>query len=1013
MKWIKILLMLTALLSSGFAIADGKSICEVRAEARQGTYSGSLDDISTFKVCKANTAGKGIYYLASSYFLENAAVKAIASAFDFQAEHLPKQSFDLVSIFSAVFLTILSSIASFLLILKLVRTLGTLMTKDQSFFAVVKENKKLVISYLLIAVAVSPFMLVPLLILVMFLIIGSNSYVTDRSQLFVLDRMSSDFGNGKKNEEVSSIDFFETSESAISKIAVKELQTRNALLSVKAIEIQKGEWDQWESSTLTKGEVLKIMENDVKLTFVPKYENNKFKEISIVWNGNFKQYDERAFGPTNVIDNISFNNIANIDNSGIKSDDIIEGLKLRGFKDGQEFMPAQKLKASVNSLKNTIYQSINEDRGDQYKHYLDKELVKSISDFVAGNLNSIKNDLVMSGIKEVDTPKYLSVYIAAVINSLRGVNPAATYSGKYESLREFGLAVQTLTCSKDYEKHEILRKDIDKFNAIPDGTPFSKNSVWMAASRLDMSCATIKAGRMVYTGLDFKDNPALEKSVIATTYAEADAGNLYDSQVIAGVLDSSNEFTISLEGLRNSILANTGVGPAGAAKNIKAYTLINTQKNLINMAVYNSVSVSYSSVGDNDRYLDYTKLSNQKSLDLFKQSEGYRSLTLENRTIPMVDVFVGGGSKSNSSLSANDLANSETSSNGFFDDMFAKIQNQFDAINQFKTFMGMDATKSFESGIEECERTDNCERRNYGTAGDLFGIGPSLMNLGITIISLAAAADALDAIKDMSQMMSMVGIDGTKGWGKMLGVGVSFFSSKAGAIIDLIQIVTTILKPLGWLLFFVGIFIGYWLPVLPLLMAYLLDLTIDLAFVTLVIMVPVFVILGHLSEGSGFYIVTIKKIAAELAEKVVKGTGIVITVMLLTFFPIGYFAYEPFSIIYTQGVFAPLIAISIVMLFAGVIVMTIIRYSDKLSDFSSEILGKASIKASAEMDSAENMAVAGTTADVIRKATQNALDVPAEQAKKHTDNLRKDHVDKIDSMSERKPESNNMQGSKE
>lgn len=1013
MKWLKILLILTALFSSGFAVAGDKSICDVRDEARQGIYNGSLDDISTFKVCKSNVAAKAIYYLASTYFQENLSVKAISSLFDFKSENLPKQSFDIVSILNGVFLVVTSSVASFLLILKLVRTLGGLMTKDQSVGAVVRENKKLVISYLLLAVIVSPFMLVPIAILLAFIAIGSNSFVTDDSQLFVLDKMTSDFGSKKKIEEDISINSYETSESAISKIAVKELQTRNALLRVKAIEIQKGEWDQWGSSTLTKGDVLRIIENDVKLVMVPKYQNNKFKELSLVWNGNFKEYDERAFGPTNVLETISFNNLANIDNSGIKSDDIIEGLIVRGFKDGQEFMPASKLKSSVDGLKNIIYQSIHEGRGDGYKKYLDKNLVASVRDFLATNVNSIKKDLMMSGIREVDTTKYLSVYYAAAINSLRGGNPAGTYAGKYESLKGFALAVQTLTCSKDYEKHEILRKDIAKFNAIPDGTPFAKESVWMGAAGLDMSCATIKGGRIVYTGLDLKNDPALEKSVIATVYAEAEAGNLYDSQIVAAVLDSANDVAISIEGLRNSILANTGVGPSGAAKNIKAYTLINTQKNYINMAVYNSVSVSYSSVGENDRYLDYTKLSNQKNFDLFKQSEGYRSLTLENRTIPMVDVFIGSGSKSNSSLNSNDLAYSETSSNGFFDDMMAKIQNEFTAANQLKTFMGMDATKSFESGIEECERTDNCERRNYGTAGDMFSMGGSLMNVGTTIISLAATADALDAVKDMSQMLSMVGIDGSKGAGKLLGGFIDFFSSKLGALIDLIQIITSILKPLGWLLFFVGIFIGYWLPILPLLMSYMLDLSIALTFLTIVIMAPIFVILGHLTEGSNFYLASAKKIASELAEKVVRGAGIVITVMLLTFFPIGYFAYEPFSIIYTQGIFAPLIAIAIVMLFTGAIIMVIIRYSDKLAAFTSEIVGNASITASAEINSAENMVMAGTTADVLRQASQKALDVPAEQAKKLTEKLKTDHAEKIQSMSESKPPSNNMQGSKE
>lgn len=1013
MKWLKILLMLTALLSSGFAVADSKSICEVRDEARQGTFNGSLDDISTFKVCKSNTGAKAIYYLASSYFEDDNTVKLIAKWLDFDSSKLPKQSFDIVSMLVAIFVSLASSIAAFLVILKLVRTLGQLMQENQGVGDLILENKKLVISYLLLALFVSPLLIVPLAVFLAFIPIASNNYVADGSQLYSLKELASDMESQKPLEEEKTLPFYETSESAISRIAVKEFQTRNALLTVKAGEIQKGGWDQWESSTLTKGDVLRIIENDIKLVFTPNYQNNKFTGVDISWNGNFKEHDDRAFGPANFLETISLKNLSNVENSGIKEDEITESLKLQGFKDGQEFMPTDKLFNSVQKYKNIIYQSVNEGRGNGYRKYYDSQLVNEISSFLTGKINSLKNDLLLQGIKEIDTTKYLSVYFASVVDSIRGANPAATYAGKYKSLGGFGVAVQAVTCSKNYEKHQILRDNIAKFNAIPDSTPFSDTKVWMSAVGLDMSCAMIKEGRIVYTGFDLKDNATLEKSIIATTYAEAEAGNLYDSQVIQGVLDSANNIVLSVEGLKLSILSNTGVGPAGVAKNIKSYSVINGQRNLIDMAVYNSVSVSYSSIGENDRFLDYTKLSNQTNFDLYKQSEGYKSLTLENRTIPMVEAFIG-GLKSNGSLNSNNIANSETSSSGFFDDMIAKIQNQFTAVNQFKKFLGMDETKSFESGIEECERTDNCERRKYGTSGDLFAMGPSLMNVGTTIIAMAATADALEAVKDMSKALSLVGIDGSKGWGKMLAGGIDLFGGKAvGVIIDLIQIITSLLKPLGWLLFFVGIFIGYWLPILPLLMAYMLDITIALMFITFITMFPVFVILGHLTNSSQHYIAMAKTTAAEVAEKIVRGTGITISINLLCYFPIGYFVYEPFSVIYTQGIFAPLIAISVAMLFGAALVMAIIRYSDKLTEFTSSVVGRASITANSEASSAEQMVIAGTTMDIVRQAAQNAVNVPAEQIKKNTEKLKANNQSDIEQMSESRPSSQNMQGSKE
>lgn len=1013
MKWLKIFFLLTALFSSGFAFADSKSICEVRKEARQSMFNGDLGDINTFKVCSSSTGGKAVYYLASSYFHQNTLVQLTAKIFDFDYSIFPEQSFDIVRMICDVFVTLASSVATILILINMIKKIYRIAeAKEKDIGSVVSENKTFVISTLIFAVCVSPILLVPICIFIAFVVLASDNFIADDSQIYVLQHSTKNFEDSKAADKELTLDYYEDSESAISKIAVKEFKTKNAMLSFRAAEIQKGSWDGWQQSTLTKGEVLNILEKDVGVKFVTTSNDEKFTGLNMVWNSSFKGYSELAFGPANVLENISFNNLSNVENSGVESDSETNGLRVKGFVDPATFMTADAIKDETSKLKNVIYQSVLSGAND-YKKHLDSEFVQKVSAFMVSKAEEVKKDLIASGIKEVDTTKYLSVFLAGSVNSLRGVNPNATYAGKYEVLKGFAPAVQIFTCSQDYEKHEILRKDIEKFNAIGNGTLFADQKVWMAAAKLDMSCAMIKDGKVIYTGVDFKNNPEKEKAVFATAVAYAEAGNLYDSQIIAGVLDAANKFSISADGLRNSILANTGVGSAGPAKNIKAYSIINTERGYIDMAVFNSVAVSYTGVGENEKYFDYVKLLNVKNFDMSKGSSKYNTIILDNQTIPLVNVFIGSGSKSTTNLSAKELSQSESSSNGIFDELMAKIQNQFGAANKLKKFLGMSETKSFESGIEECERTDNCERRKYGTMTDLFGIGQSLMNAGTTIIAIAATADALDAVKDMSQLLSMVGIDGSKGAGKWLTIGIDFFSSKAGAIIDLIQVVTSILKPLGYLMFFVGIFVGYWLPILPLLLATFLQLSIALMMLSFILIIPIFAVLAQFSGGTHFYREQAKRIFAESLHKIIKGAGITIAVLLLAFLPVGYMAYEPFSMIYSQGIFAPLISISIVVLFAAAICMWIIKYGETLGEFVAPILGKEAFNASAEVSSAESMAIGGVAADTVRKGMQAAADMPADKIKEAGVKLKAKTDSEIDKMANASPKSNEMQGSKE
>lgn len=534
-------------------------------------------------------------------------------------------------------------------------------------------------------------------------------------------------------------------------------------------------------------------------------------------------------------------------------------------------------------------------------------IVNFFKNDLTSKLNAVRSELKMERISGKELALYVAAYVDGYASGLRGFNTDGTAEAYLLLSREGALAQREWNCSNEFKNNKESRLLSEEVNG-------AGNRLWADIYKkvlsMNTQCIVSENGNVRVNGVDTKTNLTAQEEFKFQSMAVAYAINRYNSHVSEGIYRAYKEQQKTKNEYANSMLKHIDKGFLAVAKIQDSLSDIKSHENLMNSIIFSNSSVSYFGSVSNELFLDYNKLFGESNIADITGLDQYKTINTLYKPI-IVSALVNGRSVN---LNSSELRIAEDV--GLVDSVSAAVQGQFTTLTAFKKAIGLDTTKSFESGMEECNNTDICLGRRTGTISDFMDISAQSLGIGLKMAGMLALIDALDAVKNIGSVVEYIGFDSKKGFGGFISKGLSLFGGALSFIIDLIQVISAVLWNLAYILIILGFYVGYWLPAMLVVSFLMLEFLIAATLIPFIVFVCAFGLKAAITRRWIHFFYAFQILGATYASIFFRLIGLLFATILVTWFPIGFIIYEVFDFAYKGDLFTLIIAY-ILSLFVG------------------------------------------------------------------------------------------------
>lgn len=763
----------------------------------------------------------------------------------------------------------------------------------------------------------------------------------------------------KLEELPKNLSIYDRSDINLARIAKKEIDTKYQLIPVKAVPMSKGSWLGFMDASETKSEIFDIIENDIATKIVREYdEDGIVSRMNFVWREDFEKYDSKKFGSASILDSISSNNL---ESSDVDDDELLAKIKQKAQSDAATIMSAETTREKLNQYAEQSYELIKANETAKIKKIYDKELVSRVSDALEANLEIVKS-MLPGNATHTELNAYTAAYVAVWQNSLEGFNDTDAMKVKYDFQKSAYIFNKIYNCSQKFEKLTETKYYIERVNSF--------NGLWVDikddALRLDWQCVYLNERKLILASIDSKTNADKVQEAIDKYQSKALALNVLKSNLKFATSYAQQRFAITASYYSKALAEIKYAGYTDTGRLLNVYRDKNSSDSSYRNAIYNSTAVNYSSLEENDKYLDYAKLYGDTDLEELNEDQRFTNFKsrIDNH---LIDPFLV-ESKSSSFEQAKGKRASEYGAMDYIKNFF---ENNLTTDGAMKDFVGLDKNLTMNDGIRECLTTDNCVSRQSGTVADGLAVGGTAFNFMLTYSGVYATLNAVSKIKNLSKFLSKFGIsDGKNEWVNTIAIigGGLFF-----AILGLIQIMMAAFFPAVMLLGVVGFYVAYiipltiWLNFISIMI--MLNLSIKL-FIPLII--ALFVLKIVIKRNIAYARSMFESILSELSVPFFKAYGSLIFLYLITNIQIG-FLFTPMLENSTGGILGTIISPILMIVSVYLIYKMFESVPNAFVAIASRAIGKSSVDSPTNSDILTPLTAAITDA-MLRQGILNSLD---------------------------------------
>jgi hypothetical protein len=907
MKWLNKLLII-ACLSVAFSpltFAETNS-CEVAKEARQPEAEVDISDVNTFVVCNVDNSARAIHSITPKSFL-NVIVQGVAEFLELDTSKYYSNDTDIVQIIVSGFITWIMPVIQGLFILGLGITLYRI-AKAKDKKEEMKNNLGFVFLFLVLGlVFFNDLLLVPLTVSASLFFKALLNYVGVNLVLFMAGNFEPEDKNITESVYLTS---FDKSLEPIVSLAQLELRTKYATLSVKGYEMTKADFGGFLDSNSTLKEILNNIENNQVLKVVPRVEDGIVNTIDFVWNTDFEDYDDDKYGESSKPASMSvIEDTASYEDT-VSDTDKMADLKRKGQQDALSLVNTSTMLSLLNVFKNESLRKLKEGNVKDLERLANLPIVNFFKNDLTSKLNAVRSELKMESISGKELSLYVAAYVDGYTSGLKGFNTAGTSEAYLLLGREAALAQREWNCSNEFKNNKESRILSEEVNG-------SGNRLWADIYKkilsMNTQCIVSENGNVRVNGVDTKTNLTAQEEFKFQSMAVAYAINRYNSHVSEGIHRAYKEQQKTKNEYANSMLKHIDKGFLAVAKIQDSLSDIKSHENLMNSIIFSNASVSYFGSVSNELFLDYQKLFGESNIADITGLDQYKTINTLYKPI-VVSALVNGRSVN---LNSSELRIAEDV--GVVDSFSAAVQGQFTTLTAFKKALGLDTSKSFESGMQECNNTDVCLGRRTGTISDFMNISAQSLGIGLKMAATLALIDALDSVKNLGSVIEYFGFDGKKGFGAAFSKLLSFVGGTVSVIIDLIQVISAVLWNLAYILIILGFYVGYWLPAMLVVSFLMLEFFIPATLIPFIVFICAFALKAAITRRWMDFFYAFQIIGSTYASIFFRLIGLLFATILITWFPIGFIIYEVFDFAYKGDLFTLIIAYILSLFVSGIL----------------------------------------------------------------------------------------------
>lgn len=818
MKWAKqIFLIVVACFMMNGAIANDISIDELSQEARVSSTPVNIEGVDLSKLSNSDVSMNQYYAVCPNCF-NSGLSKLYAEHKGFYPDLHKDSGSPLGSITSTWSVILLSFVGTVILVL-VILGIGYKMTGSNKDFML-----KFSLLTLLLAVVFQPSVMFPATGLYH---TGYLSTITWFGRSVDVRMMGSDKANDNNKavyQEQKVLNYYDTTDSNLIWNANVEDTTKSTLLYTHNRALGKNGWFNMESS-ITKGEVLNIIENSISVKPVNQYKDGVVESTQMKWNESFPEYNVKQFGSANILFPIdsseSDSQIENLDN------DYVRVVKKMAETDGQNAFTADSLYANlvrVESVVLTMMQSGEENKADRY---FDEQINQVASNSMQQGLKSVYDKFKSEGLSGNEMLSLYRAYGKQWIKSANGLNPQNTILGKWKFAHKSKYYLKAYNCSQYFKENEDNIKRLAAFNAIGAGTRWA--DMWKEAV-LTYQCISIQNGKGIFVGVDPETSKEKVDEFKLKLAAAAGALNLVKSNIIQGADNGQRVFSGQYNPYKNQIVSNWDMGViTGIGLNTEYLGRLLNGSSLLNASFRNAMTVGryteQNAVG-----VDFGKLYGE---DIDKESDGEsRYSYIENYYKRLIFDQIVSPKNAVSIKSFEQAKNANTT--GVGEMLVNFMQNRSTVLTNFKEDLGLPQNMSIGEGMRYCNQNKtDCDAKATGTVSGLYR--SDVMEFGIYSKMAAVLIKALDNIDLDMKGTAFSGVASVLN--KIPGIGVIL--SLISGLVKLLAVFAVLLDMIGNAF----ILIGTWsmlLKILPMVQAFQLQAMMPVMLIEFILIIYVF-----------------------------------------------------------------------------------------------------------------------------------------------------------------------------
>lgn len=800
---------------SGSVYAE-RTVQEVAAEARVSSSPVDTTDLKKFAIAQ-DDASVGLLNDMSQNTLQQPIVKAYAMWLGYDPDKAEPGGNYLDVFFDNVYATFGLPIASFLLVCfgGFLLWHGRMLKDKQAE----KERSRKTIDFGII-ILISGITIIPTMAKALFgtFILTMIASINWAALTFTLFTVSDESDIAEKDFVMpQQLTQWDTSEVVGIWNALSENITKSSVIAVYNVQLGRS---GFLSSSLTKGDVVNDIQNNVKLNIVPRYKDGTVFKLDFMYNEKYKNYDVEKYGKASKAFSVKTNNLQSAAEQDTDKD-VMRAVRLKAQADGESVFTADFFHSTLQAYEGAALPLVADGKYRDAQSLYDESIIMKVSAKMDSGLEEIKAQYLSAGYGEGMFRLY-DLYASTFINSVQGVNPSITYSGKWRYQQEASQYFWKYNCS-NIPNQDVANIQINGFNILAAGSAWS--DIDRVAAALPTQCLTFMGGRAYYVGVDAKTDEANVLLFKDRSTAAAIAISNLTSNITEGALTGQMKFLMKNNPYKNIALSYIDLGFVHVGISAGALGKAMNYSSRISGSVRNGITVEKAAGGEFNTGADLNMLFGE-DVQKATNKEAHKRLTTDYKI--MAFNSLADPSIAASADSFQQVQNYNEADEDVGDMITSVIQNQSTLLLNRKLAMGLPVDKTFTQGIAECNANSSvCNKRATGTISDIYSSDPLKLGIGMKI-----ATTVISGLKsfDIGDLISKFDISGDSLVGKLLGK-LGGAANYVGFLFKLgVFILDVILVPMDWLANFL-IALGVWaigLSVIPAVMLIMLVIGIGL-----------------------------------------------------------------------------------------------------------------------------------------------------------------------------------------